>query len=976
MRLAFDASAKFGGVSLNDTIEAGPKLQRELFDVLLRFRRKSVAVVCDVQEMYLQVGIPESDRNFHSFLWRASSETEPDIYQFNRLVFGVNASPFLAQYVSQHNALQLADEFPLAAETVMKSTYMDDSMDSVSNEDEAVELFHQLSKLWQKAGMYARKWLSNSSVVLEQIPKQDRAYETELSKHELPSIKTLGVLWEAKDDMFTFRYTAPDLETNYTKRKFLSKVATIYDPLGFLSPYTVRAKILMQDIWLSGTDWDETLSDELNSEVKSWFEEMTKLEEVKVPRCINDMNSNLSEIHVFVDASEKAYGAVAYTRVLGSDHPVVRFIAAKSKVAPLTSTSIPRLQLMAACLGLHLAQNICKALEKDLRLVTLWSDSMDVLWWIRGQRRKYKTFVSNRIGMIHEVTVPSQWLHVSSKENPADLVSRGLPISKIIDNDFWWSGPEFLKSSENLPQRDFVPSDEAKAEMKRKSAKSDIEMYQFFTVTEPKTFEDNRLAPVRYSSWMRLVCVSAWVERFIDNCQLPQQERRKAGLLVEEIQSAELKIIKNVQIACFGEEYSNLMKGRELPKTSRVLPLHPKLDEEGVMRSDSRLGFHEHLSYNVRFPIILPRDCWVTKLIIRHFHEQNGHCGTNQTLSALSTKYWIISAREEIRKVESECYECKRRKVRTGQQIMAPVPPLRLGRSMQAFSETAVDFAGPFLTKQGRGKTREKRYLCVFTCMACRAVHLEMAYHLDTDSFLNTFYRFVSRRGLPKVMLSDNGTNFVGAVRELRELYRQLDKDKISAKSANQGIQWYFNPPLAPHFGGIHESMVKSAKRAIYRVMGNADVNDEELLTAFVGVEGLLNSRPLTYQSSNPADNCVLTPNHFLHGRVGGQFAETVDVRKRWRRVQELVRHFWKRWMQEYLPTLGSRKKWRNTTRDFTIGDVVMVIDPDSSRGQWSLGRIIRVFPGVDGHVRVAEIQIGNKIMKRPITRLCLLEEN
>ena len=232
---------------------------------------------------------------------------------------------------------------------------------------------------------------------------------------------------------------------------------------------------------------------------------------------------------------------------------------------------------------------------------------------------------------------------------------------------------------------------------------------------------------------------------------------------------------------------------------------------------------------------------------------------------------------------------------------MAILPKIRLKMPLRAFARTVVDFGGPFITMQGRGKRRAKRYLCLFTCLTSRAVHLEIAYGLDTDSFLNAFCRMASRRGLPEEMISDNGTNVVGANRELQELVEKLDKNKIASSTANRGVKWYFNPPLAPHFGGVHETMIKAAKKAIYGILGNADVTDEELMIAFTGAEGLIISRPLTFQSANPADDVPLTPNHFLHGQIGGKFdPESVDerdfnLRKRWRRVQELIRHFWNR---------------------------------------------------------------------------------
>ena len=366
---------------------------------------------------------------------------------------------------------------------------------------------------------------------------------------------------------------------------------------------------------------------------------------------------------------------------------------------------------------------------------------------------------------------------------------------------------------------------------------------------------------------------------------------------------------------------------------------------------------------------------------MKHHHEAGKHtAGRNQTLAALSQRFWILSALEEIRECENECYECRRRKTKAGNQIMAPLPSIRLKMPLKAFARTAVDYGGPFLTIQGRGKQRAKRYLCRFTCLMSRAVHLEVAFGLDTDSFLNALYWMTNRRGLPQEMISDNGTNFVGANRELCELVKSLDKDKIKRSAANKGIKWHFNPPLAPHFGGVHETMIKAAKRAIYVILGNADVSDEELITAFTGAEALINSRPLTYQSASPEDDVPLTPNHFLHGQIGGQFApESIDEtdfnpRKRWRRIQELVRHFWHHWLKEWLPGLSPRGKWFIPKRDFKKGDVVLVISPETPRGHWPLGKVVDTYPGKDGHVRVAKVQVGSNLLVRPVTRLCPLE--
>ncbi|PIK58104.1 hypothetical protein BSL78_04960 [Apostichopus japonicus] len=329
------------------------------------------------------------------------------------------------------------------------------------------------------------------------------------------------------------------------------------------------------------------------------------------------------------------------------------------------------------------------------------------------------------------------------------------------------------------------------------------------------------------------------------------------------------------------------------------------MDEDGLLRSSGRLSLNEAIPYDTRCPIILPRKHPVTRLIVKEHHEEGKHiAGTNHTLALLSNKYWLIGGREEIREWENACNECKRGKPRGGQQIMAPLPKSRTNvDTLRAFDKVSVDFAGPFLTKQGRGKIKTKRYLCLFTCMKTRAVHLEMAFGLDTDSFINCLYRFTSRRGIPSEIRSDNGTNFVGARNEFIKLFDTIDKAKVERDTSKKGInwKWVLNPPLAPHFGGIHESMIKSAKRAIYAILENADITDEELFSAIVGAEGLINSRPITYQSANTKDDVPLTPNHFLHGQSGGRFAAEMIIdntsfnpRKRWRRVQELVKHFWR----------------------------------------------------------------------------------
>ena len=307
--------------------------------------------------------------------------------------------------------------------------------------------------------------------------------------------------------------------------------------------------------------------------------------------------------------------------------------------------------------------------------------------------------------------------------------------------------------------------------------------------------------------------VRARVGRFLNNCRIHINERSYGELGCQEIADEEIEIIKKVQQEAFHEDYKALVKQKPLPSNSKLLSLKSVLDKHGLLRSDGRLRYANYLPFDARFSVILPRKNSVTRLIVKSFNEGSNHlAGTNHTLSLLSSRFWIMQAREEIREVERECYECQRRKAKAAKQIMALLPKIRLKLPLRTFARTAVDFAGPFVTVQGRGKRRTKRYLCLFTCLLSRAVHLKMAYGLDTDSFLNAFFRMTNRRGLPKEMVSDNGSNFVGAERELRELVAQLDQDNIVSSVANRRVKWNFNPPLVPHSGGVHETMIKAAK--------------------------------------------------------------------------------------------------------------------------------------------------------------------
>jgi len=567
VRIVFDAAAKCDGICLNDVLNSGPKLQRDLVHVLLRFRKQTVAVVCDIAEMYLRIQLSEKDRRFVRILWRnLNVKQPPDVYEFTRVVFGLTSSPFLAQFVTQRHAKMNCNDYPRAAETILKSTYMDDSMDSVATEEEGIHLYEELSYLWKMANMHARKWSSNSKALMQKIPVEDRASSVNLNIDAVPCVKTLGLWWTAENDLFVYKIDVDDVQM-ITKRCWLSKISTIFDPLGFLSPYVIRARILVQKMWIAGVDWDELIEGDLAIECRKWLAELNQLHLITISRWLGYGNETVStEFHVFVDASVDAYGAVCYVRhVCDNGKVAVCFVLSKVKVAPLKCITIPRLELLAAELGLKVGKVISSALNASLCQFRFWSDSTNVLWWIRGNSRSFRPFVAHRVGDIQSLTNPDQWRYISSKNNPADVLSRGTEVTALADNKLWWRGPTFLERDESEWPKNPIPLPAQNSNETRKGSSK-----TFITQSNHADFSHNRnviswrLEPERFSDWNRLTRIYALVYRFLENCKLPKPKRKYGPIEFSELHESENRILKMTQMRYFSNEYADLAMGKPL----------------------------------------------------------------------------------------------------------------------------------------------------------------------------------------------------------------------------------------------------------------------------------------------------------------------------------------------------------------------------------------------------------------------------
>lgn len=478
----------------------------------------------------------------------------------------------------------------------------------------------------------------------------------------------------------------------------------------------------------------------------------------------------------------------------------------------------------------------------------------------------------------------------------------------------------------------------------------------------------------RFSSWNKYVRTVVYVLKF-------SKRLSKGPVNADDLTTAEVEIIRALQGVYFKQNIKDITSKKGLTKS--LVNLKPFLDN-GILRVGGRLT-NSSEDYDYKYPFLLPRRDHIINLLVDHYHRRHLHAGPETLMSILRHRFWIIAARCVIRHRIHLCNYCFRVKPKANYPMMADLPACRVNQVEKAFTHTGCDYAGPLYCTpvRRRGVKSQKVYLCLFTCLTTRAIHLELATDLSTASFMSAFKRFLSRRGPVKYIYSDNGTNFVGANTYLRELhtflaneFREVWEHEIS----DNRIIWRFIPPNAPHFGGCWESNVKCIKSHLFRTIGKQILSFEELMTVLSQIEALLNSRPLSVLSSDPAEPSALTPAHFLNVAPLVYFpaasvteATSDHLLQRYQLLNRLTQSFWKRWRDEYLHTLQTRQKWNTSSQPAMEGTIVLILQDNVLPLQWPLGIITELITGKDGIARVALVKTKSGILKRPIVKLCPL---
>ena len=995
-RVVFNASSKDrNGHSLNENLLAGPPVQPDLAQVLIRFRWHRYVITGDLKKMFCQIRLNQNDRRFQLYLWRDCDQSvEPRIYSMDTLIFGGTSSPFLAGSTVHKHAEQpkMVENYPRLTKEIKPNTYVDDHYNGRSSVGETIQLYHDLVGFFKSGGFKITKFATNSTEVLQHIPTEDRiaSLTIELDKEEYGQARALGLDWQTEEDQLRCKVTDTLLTpaNRLTKRIIASKTASVYDVFGFTAPFIIRAKIILQDLWKKDCKWDNEVDEEIAERFRNWELELPLLKEVVVPRRLMPRNFEVESIslHGFSDASEDAYGAIVYLRATSNDGLIwTNMIMAKTKVAPIKKTTIARLELMGAQCLAKLLKYVVEAfdpLEVEIEQVHGWTDSEITLDWIAQPSYKWKTFVANRVQSIHDCFPLTIWRHCPGQENPADHLTRGRTLKELKNDPNYWEGPAWLRKTPDYwpeQRRRLEPRDETIMETAAIKVRACV-------ANEMKNDVIEELSK-RYQEFKKVVRVLSWVMRWFRNlkrCKSGEQKLTGSHLSVEELNESTDFMWKEVQRKSFPKEYDELkVSGKLTDLKSPLLNWDPQFDHQrGVITSRGRLQFAD-IPTVTKHPIILPKKNNIVRKMIIDIHVKGHHAAKETTLALVQERYVVMSARQEVRESLHGCLICRHASTKPVDQKMGILPAERV-QVAPAFTEIGLDFTGALWIKEG-GTTR-KCYILVCTCPATRMVHFELTNNMTTDEFIQALRRVLNRRGKCNVIHSDNQSSFKRADRVMtaaisHELEKMKNADEVKRFLVDQGITWSFITERSPFRGGYWERLNRSLKEPLKKVLGKSLLTYTEMYTVLTDIECALNQRPLTYTGTEASDPLPITPAHLAIGRSLSTFPTVpslspVPVGKRYRYLQKLLQHFWRRWSTEYLPRLNERRKWKTEERTLRVGDVCLITEENVSRPSWPMGRVVSTVESRDGIVRTVTLKTAKGYLTRPVQRLHLLEPN
>ena len=960
--------------SLNDCLYRGKNMVNDLCGTLLRFRMNKVGLIADIEKAYLQLELKPEERDVTRFLWLKNinvpvSSSNIQEYRFCRVIWGIICSAFLLACTIYVHLMGYKSK---VAQDLLNSIYVDNLVSGEENTTKAITYYQQTKKIFNAASMNMCKWLSNDKDVMKAIAMEDRGNEGKE--------KTLGMMWDSYLDELTIaKLKNGDVQVKMlTKRKMLQMISSIFDPLGLISPMLLKFKVLIQEAWKRKLDWDEEVPDDIKKEWEKMRDDVLNIHKITIPRWVGLEKTGKEityELITFTDASMYAYAAATFLRVTDGTLVKTNLLFSKCRLAPMKLLSIPRLELLGVLIGCRASRYIAQELKIEGIKQIVMTDSKCVVEWCKS-KKELKKFVQNKVDEIRSMEI--KIAYVRSEDNPADIASRGEKISKLIVNDLWWHGPSWLASGEIQDSLSYdIDRDTMNCIENEERGQTLHEVGMLSSQEEIIT--PFGIIETKYSSLCRLVRVTAWCKRFINNVR---GYPTKGGLTDDEIKSAMVMWTKHTQKVHFEDTDPKSKKKWNSLKCS----LGVKEDDDGVLRCHGR--FNDKLALK-----LLPKKSHFTSLVIKRDHRRLLHAGVAHTLSKVREEHWIIQGRSAVQKIIRQCLICI---FWEGGPFKTPpfpnLPDYVINNpEMKPFLFVGVDYLGPLMVIDNDAVV--KRWICLFTCINIRAIHLEVVQDATTDHFLMALRRFIARRGKPAMMISDNGSQFKAGSETIDAVWTGIEhSEEVQSYVSNEAIRWKFIVELAPWKGGFYERLIGLTKRTLKKSLGKVKMNDQQLVTIVTETEAVINTRPLVYVENDinskaitPADfitlnNCTGVPEIEINYNVVEKLSNT--LLEQWKKGQSRLNHFWKIWTKEYLQTLRERHtlmmkpRKGEVTRLPQIGEVVIVEEENMPRGRWVIGRIQSLIKSdVDDVPRAATLVTpSGRSYKRPFRLLYPLE--
>jgi len=925
IRIVFDASSKDeDGISLNDIMLSGPPLNPEICELLIKFRMNEVGLIGDVEKAFLQLVIDFSQRDLTRFFW-SDERGNIQTWRFQRVLFGAKGSPFLlAASIGQH--LKTYNFWKETCDTLATNIYVDDVVTSHQSREEASQFLERAVIIMKEIGMNLSKWKANINLNNAECKSSGQT-------------QVLGVTWDLDSDQLIFLPPLTQKKDLSSKRSILTFVASIWDPLGVFSGLTLSGRLLLRKLWELSLGWDDPLPVEAEKALDVFIDSVNSTKTIQLKRYLEIKWLDTITLHGFGDASKNGIAAIVYASS-ASENPNSKYVIARTKLTPAKPTTIPRLELLAAVLCAKLIKYVQDSFQFNCKVVC-WTDSQVVLHWLNTPSLKLNGFIEKRTSIIKEIVAPESWRFIRSKENPADSLSRGETSIDFI------CPPDCIHKPYIPPDNLFLPETDSKIQPEEKK--------DVFSAPLSMDLIDTS----RFSSFEKMVRAFAWALRFV-NILKGKCVTKSRKLELDEIEEARHVLVKIVQQTEFSATLGDLQASR-VNRNNTLAQLRPFLDDKNILRSDRRLS-NSNLTYEEQFPIILPKNGRFVELLIADYHEQLLHSSVERTIVEIRNKFWIIHCRNIVKKVIFNCRRCKRYRAVPATEDMPPLPKERVSSDNgRAFAHVGVDFVGPlkFSTTENM-----KIYILLITCTRIRAIHLEVTTKIDENSCLNALRMFMSRRGIPNTIFSDNAQTFL-------KVSKTLERD--------YNIKWNFNTPYAPWQGGFYERLNRTVKEPLRFAIQKGRMDLDSIKSTVARIEAIVNSRPLTTVTDDINDEMILTPAHFL---VGGSLVTKPSFHTRpyeerslqllWRGKQGQLKEFWETWRVRYLREI--RQVSRKKSHNLNVGDIVIVSN-EKRRNEWPLGKIEELKTGRDGKSRSALVRFKGKSKLRPVQHLYRLEE-